>query len=131
MKLSTHYLIINENKNNLGGKRIQSDKPCYLKACSYFNLGYEIVASWAPFLQDFAMYMMTLDKIFYRRNIKPHCIHICKVNSTILCEIRYQKFTGVKPCLKYFNDNRNELQGLSRNMMKRIYINIYIYIKRF
>ena len=67
-------------------------------------------------------------KKVYRRNIKPHCIHICKVNSTILCEIRYQKFTGVKPCLKYSNDNRNELQGLSRNVMKTIYI--YIYINR-
>ena len=63
-------------------------------------------------------------KKVYRRNIKPHCIHICKVNSTILCEIRYQKFTGVKPCLKYSNGNRNEPQNLSRNMMKTIYIYI-------
>lgn len=70
------------------------------------------------------MHMMTLEKKFYRRNIKPHCIHICKVNSTILCEIRYQKFTGVKPCLKFSNGNRNEQQNLSRNMMKTI--NIYI-----
>ena len=63
----------------------------------------------------------------YRRNIKPHCIHICKVNSTILCEIRYQKFTGVKPCLKYSNGNRNELQNLSINVMKTISIYICIF----
>ena len=61
----------------------------------------------------------------FRRNLKPHCIHICKVNITILCVIRYQKFTGVKLCLKYFNGNRNELQNLNRNMMKIIHVYVH------
>ena len=66
-------------------------------------------------------------KKVYRRNIKPHCIHICKVNSTILCEIRYQKFTGVKPCLKYSNGNRNDLQSWVELWWKQF---IYMYIIR-
>ena len=66
-------------------------------------------------------------KKVYRRSIKPHCIHICKVNCTILCEIRYQKFTGVKPCLKYSNGNRNDLQSWVEIWWKQ-FIHIYIYI---